>query len=234
MPFTKVIRVLPIGAAASLFLGQHGSEYQINVAGSTPATTNIGTSVTGSTILQLSAGELSKMAVPTDNKSNTYTQLQSSGYAGGLYPGFGFEVHGKANIAGGANHTVSFVKSAPTDQESTIIAVEVRGGATIQSSSIVARAGAGAGVPLTSSSVTTTGPAFLVSFWGGDSDVFENPKDAAPPTGWTLHDQLFLDNTAYVQAAAASKYIGAAGTYTIDWTPTRNQGCIIFLAAVQV
>lgn len=120
-----------------------------------------------------------------------------------------------------------------TTAESTLMLVEVTGASVIQDTSIVARQRQGAGVAYSSASVTTTGPALLVSIWGGDGDTNFTDQSATPEAGFEVIESLFLGQTAYIQAACAVKRVNAAGTYTCAWTPTQNQGGIVALAAIQ-
>lgn len=213
-------------------LGGHNGNWQIDGSGSSPQTTTLNTRPSGSSLIVCVLGDNTTQQTPTDNKSNTFTLLKQSGYSGGLWAPYDMRVYGKANAAGGSNHTVSVVKSSAPTAEATLIVIEGTG-AVIQDSSIVARAAAGAGVAATSGTVTTTGPALLVSFWGGDGGVGTLDQTATPSAGWTTTDSLFLGGTAYIQAAAAVRQVSAAGTYSVDWTPVANQGAILFIAAIQ-
>jgi hypothetical protein len=213
-------------------VGGHGNDFDLEGAGTSPQTVTIDTQPSGSTILAVTFTDPGIYGAPTDNKGNTYTLVQAqSGYYGGRWAPYGLEVYAKTDAAGGTGHAVSITKSTPT-AESTLIVVEATG-TTIQSSSIVTRDGAGAGVAYASGSVTTTGPALLVAVWGGDGGVGTADQTATPGAGWTVIDSLFLGFTAYIQAAVAVKLVEDAGTYTCDWTPVENQGAILFLAAIQ-
>lgn len=212
-------------------LGGHGGDWDIQGSGTSPQTVTINTQASGSSLIVVTLTDPGIYGTPTDNKSNTFSLLESSGYHGGAWAPFGMEVYGKANAAGGSSHAVSISKSSASE-ESTLIVIEGKG-ATIQDTSIVTRAGAGAGVAYTSASVTTTGPALLIAVWGGDGNAETDDQTAAPGAGWTLIESLFLGDTAYIQAAVAVRHVTSAGSYTCDWTPVMNQGAILFLAAVQ-
>lgn len=217
--------------STSIALGDHGGDWDIQGSGTSPQTVTIDTQASGSSLIVVTLTDPGIYGTPTDNYSNTFTLLESSGYHGGLWSPFGVEVYGKASAAGGSGHAVSISKSSATE-ESTLIVIEGLG-ATIQDTSIVTRAGAGAGVAYTSASVTTTGPALLVAAWGGDGSQLLTDQTVAPEAGWTLVESLFLGATAYIQAAVAVKAVSGAGTYTVDWTPVQDQGAILFLAAIQ-
>lgn len=212
-------------------LGGHGGDWDIQGSGTSPQTVTINTQASGSSLIVVTLTDPGIYGTPTDNKSNTFSLLESSGYHGGLWAPFGMEVYGKANAAGGASHAISISKSSASE-ESTLIVVEARG-TTIQDTSVVTRAGAGDGVAYTSASVTTTGPALLIAVWGGDGGPALDSQQANPEAGWTSIQSLNLPATAYIQAHCAVKYVPVAGTYTCDWTPVRDQGAILFLAAVQ-
>lgn len=215
-------------------LGQHGIDYDIDGAGSSPMTVALGTTLAaGGSLIVCAAGEMTDIALPTDNKSNSYSLLRSSGYFGGLWPGFGLEVSADAQISGGAGHDVSVAKPGTPAAEGTMIAVEIVRGGVVQDSSIVARQTGGAGATLTSAAVTTTGPALLVSFWGGDGAASTTPMHASPGAGWTKIREVALESTFHIQMACAVRQVGDAGTYTCDWIPAGDQGGVIALIAVQ-
>jgi len=214
-------------------LGDHLGKWDIQGSGVSPDTVTLNTQASGSSMVVCTLGDPGVNTVPTDNKGNTYTSLLSNGYFGGAFAPFNMIVYAKTNAAGGSSHIVSMSKPSNTVQESTLIGVETKNSLTIQSSSIVARATGGAGVAYTSASVTTTAPALLLTFWGGDGAQTLTDQSAAPASGWTMTDSLFLGLTSYIQAAAAYKLVTAAGTYTVDWTPTQSQGAIIALIALQ-
>lgn len=219
---------------ASLQLGDSGKDFQLDGAGTSPSTITLNTSASGSILLAFAAGEFAKMDPPTYNGGSAMPLLESSGYGvppGSLWAGFGFEIYGDA-ISGGTGHVLSMVKPVSPAQESTLIGVEIRGGGSIIDTSITTRAAPGANTPITSDSVTTTGPAILVALWSGDGGVGTTDQTATPGDGWTLVEYEFLGSTAYIQAAVAIKFV-EAGTHTATWTAVANQGAILGLVAVQ-
>jgi len=206
------------------------SQFQLMDAG-TPTATNTLASANGCSIIVAAFGDLGRFSAPTDNKGNgSYTLLRTSGYAGGLFAPFGLNVYGKANAAGGAGHVITVSKSNPTTYEFTLMSAAVAG-TVIEDSSIVARASNQSQV---SASVTTAGPARLIAIWGGDADVNDNPKTTAPVGAeWTMPESDFRDSTAYIQAALATREVGA-GTHTVTWTqPNASQGAILALVAIK-
>lgn len=215
-------------------VGDSAGDWDLDGSGSSPASVTLNTQASGSDILAFTFGQFTNYSPPTYNGGSAMSLLHSSGYASGLWPGFGLEVYSQLNVSGGSGHARSFAKPGSATQESTLIGVEVMRGGVIKAHAIVNRAAAGAGVALTSDSVTTTGPALLVSVWGGDGGVGLSDQTATPENGWTVVESLFLGGTAYIQAAAAVRKVSAPGTYTVSWTPVQNQGCIISLVAIQL
>ena len=216
-------------------LGAHGSNFQIDTLGTTPSTVALATTrAAGSTIIVGAwYNPVDSPSAPTDNKGNTYTQfLTISGYAGGLYAPMTAAFFSATNALGGLGHTTSIGKNTPT-KEISQVTFEVQGAKTIQSTSIVNPAAAGAGVAASSGNVTTTGPALLISMWGGDGSASVTDQSAVPSAGWQMIEYLFLGLTSYIQVACATRYVQAAGTYSLTWTPVANQGAIIALIAMQ-
>lgn len=226
-------------ASLSLFasgipsLGSHDSQFDLDGSGTSPSTANLNTQASGSALVVAAFGNLTDIAVPADSKGNTIPQVETSGYYGGQWAPYGLNLHALADVDGGSGHNVSLTKTSSPAAESTIIAVEILNGRVVKDTSIVNRQGAGAGVPYTSGSVTTDGPAILIAVWGGDGGLGLTSQEANPEAGFTTIESLFLPATAYIQAAVAWKYVEAAGTYTCDWTPVENQGAILALVAIQ-
>jgi hypothetical protein len=217
-----------------LSLGQTGLDCDIDGAGTSPATVSLGTTqASGSTIVVCAGTNRDETGAPTDNKGNTYSALQGSNYYGNQWQPMGIDIWADAQAVGGAGHAISVAKPTYAAGESTIIAVEVQNAGAIQASSIVARQTTGPGGQHVSASVTTTGPAMLISFWGGDGGADQIPLYATPEAGWTKVQEVALDEIFHVQMACAVKYVSGAGTYTCTWTANSNQGGIIALVAVQ-
>jgi hypothetical protein len=85
--------------------------------------------------------------------------------------------------------------------------------------------------PLTSRSVTTTGPATLVAFWWGDGGV--NPDKFAVPNNDFFAVEALGMAGELVQVTAAVKNVSEAGTYDVTWTATPAQGAQLWLVAVE-
>src|SRR5205807_2299669 len=136
----------------------------------------------------------------------------------------GMAVYSFPSFAGGNGD----IFSAPMPQldEVTLMVVEVKNGGVIQDSQWNKVSGA----TQTSLSVTTTGPATLVSFWTGDASA--SSVTAVPNNGFTVVDSQLLASNA-IEAAAATKDVSAAGTYNVTWATTPSQTGYLWLIAVQ-
>lgn len=235
-------RGLRIGHGA-LSLGVYNLEYHLETGGVTPISVNIGTTqASGSAIVVAHFGRFTSLGTPTDNKSNSFDNgtpdyREQSGYAGGLWSGFGMSLFARPSAAGGANHTISVAKSGTATEEATLIACEVKGGGVIQDTSIVARAAAGANAALNGANVTTTGPALLVGLWTGDGGVDTDPQDVNAGDNWTLLTQIALEAAqapnGHIQAALLVRQVLTAGDYALQVRPQANQGGILGCVAVQ-
>lgn len=211
-------------------IGYHGIDTQFEGSGTSPSTLSGTTAASGSAFVMASLTLFSAATDPTDNKSNSYTQLQNGAYAGGLWVGYGMKVFGDCPATGGSSHTFSLAKAGGPTGESTLLVTEVTGASSIATSSLVARSAAGAGVSQSSASVTTTGPAMLLGYWSGDGDSGTHTFDFGD--GFTKLDSAEFSG-AYIQAGVGYKYVSSAGTYTFSVTPTQNEGGIFILVAVQ-
>lgn len=225
----------PAAAISSLLLGDHGKDFDLDTQGTSPSSVTLNTQTSGSTILVLRGCEFANTNAPTDNKSNTYTQVGSNqGYAGGLWPGFGIQIWAKAGATGGSSHTVQFTKSGSSGEESSLIVAEIKDAGSIHTSGFVARASSGAGATHASASITTSVPCRLISLWSGDGVTGTPDFTANPSAGWTSFEFDFRPTgTAYIQMAAAVRdVVVPAGTYSMNWIPVSDQGSSIGLVAV--
>ena len=210
-------------------LGAHALVFQRQSAPggrATISTPSLSTGATGSTILvSVGRGVFSAFAPPTDNKANgTYLQLGEA-HTYTRYTSSGTALYAAANAKGGAGHVIT--STTPTSDEITMAAVEVKGTQVVDFEWREVLMGN----PITSGSVTTTGPATLVAFWWGDAGV-DSKKTAVPNNGFRVIDSV-LESGALVQLAVAVKHVDAAGSYDVTWTSTPVQGAQLWLAAVQ-
>ncbi|MDD5674126.1 MAG: hypothetical protein PHC61_08190 [Chitinivibrionales bacterium] len=232
VPLFPALFLLSINAAADPSLGAHNLAYygmsaNNNAAISTQAMTTQGS---GSTILAcIGRGIFSDFAArgaPGDNKGNVpYIQLGTA-HIYTLWPYSGTALYAYQSAAGGGNHIVT-ADVSPAD-EITLAVVEVKNGGLIADykwNEVLS------GNPITSLSVTTTGPATLVAFWWGDGYASVK-QTAVPNNGFTVIDTILLPGNL-VQAAVAVKSVSAAGSYNVTWTSTPVQGAQLWLAAVQ-
>jgi hypothetical protein len=171
-------------------------------------------------------GNVSAHSAPADNKGNTFIQIGTAKVYS-QYPSSGTALYAAAAVNGGSNHVVAASKLSQYD-ETTLSVVEVRNGNFVQD---VRWNEVLAGNPLTSASVTTTGPALLVAWWWGDAPE-PYDKTAVPNNGFNvIHSVLYQG--ALVQCAVAVRQVNAAGTYNVTWAATPVQGAQLWIAAIQ-
>jgi hypothetical protein len=191
------------------------------------ATDSIDTQASGSTVLAwVGRGKstFSPAVVPTDSKGNTAAQFDATHDYSPVWPNSGMAVYSFPSFAGGSGDV--FTVPMPVFDEVTFMVVEIKNGGLIQDS----KWNKVVNPPQTSLSVTTTGPATLVSFWTGDAAG--STFDAKVNNGFTVIDyQLIADNK--VQAAVATKDVSGPGTYDVTWTVNPLQIAYIWLIAVQ-
>lgn len=216
-------------AATAPALGAHRLVYnplQVNAA--SVATPAMSTQATLSTLLAcVGRGDIAAHVAPTDNKGNTFTQRGSTQAYIPRYPNSGTALYAVNQAAGGSGHVVTASNAISPTDEVTLAVVEVRNGGRVDFRWNMVQAGN----PLTSQSITTTGPATLVAFWWGDADG-SVAHTATPGDGFALVDAL-LTAGSLVQCAVAARSVAAAGTYSITWTATPTQGAQLWLVAVE-
>jgi hypothetical protein len=184
------------------------------------------TRATGSTLLACVGRGLLADVAPTDTVGNAFVRRDEA-HTYTLWPSSGTALYACEQARGMADHTVSVAKPKVTD-ETTLSVVEITGGGLVRD---VKWREVLSGQPLTSASVTTTGPALLVAWWWGDAGV-DLDKTAVPDNGFTVVDSV-LAAGALVQCAVAVRQVSAAGTYNVTWASTPQQGAQLWLAAVQ-
>ncbi len=191
------------------------------------STSALTTSGSGGTLLAcVGRGVVSDHSAPTDNKGNTFLQLGAT-HTYTLWASSGTALYACEQASGGGGHVVAAAKPHASD-ETTLSVIEVIGGGLVRQ---VQWREVLAGSPLTSASVTTTGPALLVAWWWGDAGV-QSDKTAVPDNGFSVVDSV-LASGALVQCAVAVRQVGVAGTYHVTWTATPEQGAQLWLVAVQ-
>lgn len=235
-------------------LGAHTLLVQTEGKGVSPAVSKpITTEASGSLLLALVSSYASNSGDPTDSYSNVWKQLGPSV----VYNGYGGRFNARAYVAlsarGGANHTISVIKSGDAVGEISVPFIEIRHAGVLkdvaQNYPVPGTAGRVAsklarvwhdvaGDPsvsstsLTSGSVTTTGPATLIAVWWGDATVYS--MTAVPDNGFKVIDSfLELPPNSGTQCAVAFRQVAAAGTYSVTWTGSPAQGAILWLFAFQ-
>ncbi|MBL8342375.1 MAG: hypothetical protein JNL30_12975 [Rubrivivax sp.] len=210
-------------------LGAHDLSYSMHdVSVPTLYSAAMNTAQAGSMILAcVGRGNVGAHSAPQDNKGNTFIQIGTA-HVYSLWPSSGTALYAASvPTAGGSSHVARASKLSQYD-ETTMSVVEVRNGGYLQD---VKWREALAGSPLTSASVTTTGPALLVAWWWGDADV-AGDKTAVPNNGFTVIHSV-LRAGALVQCAVAVRQVSAAGTYNVTWAATPTQGAQLWIAAIQ-
>jgi len=211
-------------------LGAHALRYYgLSTSQATSIKTPMATQPSGSTIVvSVGRGKLDLFALPTDNKGNAYQQVDvNHNYT--HYNTSGTALYTLTSANGGRDFAVS--ASTADEDEITLAAVEVIEGTQIQDYAWNEVVQPEAPVPVTSKSVTTTGPATLVAFWWGDAPE-PNDKTAVPNNGFKVVDSV-LKSGALVQCAVAVKNVTDPGTYDVTWKATPVQGAQLWLIAVQ-
>ena len=218
-------------AVSSPVIGGSGLGFDFSGMTQAATSTNLFTSTGGGIILaSVGRGEFNDFAIATvsDNKANGNYGLVGISHRYATYTGSGTSLYAKTAAAGGAGHIVNTTKPTPGD-EVTIIAAEFKNVDTIvdsQWSEVV-----NSPVPITSASVTTTGPAILGAFWWGDNALGNLSMSVS--AGWTVLDNTSSLASSHVQSASAYRVVSGAGTYSITWSPSTPQGAQLWIVAMQ-
>jgi hypothetical protein len=219
-------------------LGAHGMKYYHldKSSASSIVTPQMATQSSGSTIVvSIGRGDNTLFALPTDNKGNVPYQQQGTMHPyDPLYLQSGTALYAFTDAKGGADFTVGTTTGMATTgkyDEITLAAVEVIEGTKIQAFEWNELSNP----PLTSRSVTTTGPATLVAFWWGDGYFYNpfRPQEATPDNGFAVVDTNATELDSFVQCVVAVKNVTAPGTYNVTWTAAPTQGAQLWLIAVQ-
>lgn len=234
----------PMGTGKS-YSGGHGLAFYhlaLNPDGTitTPAMT---VQASGSTILvSVGRGAAELMTAPTDNKGNKPYVQQDKTHTYTNYPESATAVYAFQNAKGGDGFQITTTtgKNAKgQDDEITIAAVEVAASGKIQQVAWTETAGPPASSldhPVSSKSVTTDGPATLVSFWWGDG-FYGVPQQVSVNNDFAIIDTNVKESNDFVQCAVAVKTVTAAGTYDVAWTGGSTDGTVegaqVWLIAVE-
>jgi hypothetical protein len=204
---------------------------------STPKMT---TAASGSTIVvSVGRGDIGKFAAAgallVDTAGNAPYQQQGPNPYAHPYDSSGTALYAFTNAHGGPDFQVATSTGRSTSgqlDEITIAAVEVVEGTQIVGPVWNRPSQPSTSVPITSNSVTTTGPATLIAFWWGDAFP-GTPQSATPGNGFSRIDTNASETGSFVQCAVAVKNVSAAGTYNVTWTSDPPQGAQLWLVAVQ-
>ncbi len=216
--------VLPTGVGGhALVYEPYNSQHAMTIS-----TAPFTTAATGSTmIVGIGRGVANALDAasrsPTDNMGNSPYQLEGAEEHYALYPSSSAAIYAFPSMTGGPNDIVSTM--VPATDEITLAAVEIRGASKVTAAFIQQQS-----PPLTSQSVTTSGPATLVEFWWGDNDA--DNRTAVPDGGFVVIDSI-LTAGELVECAVAVKSVAAAGTYDVTWTATPVQGALLWIVAVE-
>jgi hypothetical protein len=190
------------------------------------------TQPSGSTIvLGIGRGNKALFATaPVDNKNNIAYPRCGAAQQYPLSTDSATAVYALPAAKGGAGFQVKALNGMSTGgntDEITLFTVEIA--ASVRVADVEWLATTSAAQPATTRSVTTTGPATLISFWWGDSSAVNS---VATDNGFTVIDQQLLAQKD-VQGAVAVKTVAAAGTYGVTWTVDPAQPAQLWLVAVQ-
>ena len=210
-------------------IGAHGVNFYRYRADSPSsiATPTMATQPSGSAIVvSIGRGDKQFFVLPTDNKGNApYQQLGDVHNYLPYFPNSGTALYAFTSAKGGTDFQVT-ASTDPAD-EITVAAVEVVEGTRIQDFQWNELNN----LPITSKSVTTTGPATLIAFWWGDAAA-PGDQTATADNGFVVVDSVLFGGSL-VQCAVAVKNVDTAGTYNVTWTATPEQGAQLWLVAVQ-
>jgi hypothetical protein len=221
---------LACSQAAAISLGSHTLlAHEDGNGPSTAITAPITTAANGSTLLVFSAGYTDNDQPPTDNHGNTWTQLG----APVVYRGYNGEFNVTAYLVpqahGGASHTVSILKNNVPSGEITVPFIELRDAGVLQSVAVNYPPASGA---LTSGTVTTTAAATLIAVWWGDATGLHH--SAIPDNGFSIIENFVdLPPNSAVQCVVAARQVTGAGTYSVTWATSPQQGAPLWLLAFQ-
>ncbi|HEY1550188.1 MAG TPA: hypothetical protein VGG28_20310 [Kofleriaceae bacterium] len=225
----KPIDAMPI-MPGQLAIGGHAITYEpFNSShGTTISTPAFDTQATGSTMIVgigrgVGSAFTAQQRTPTDNKGNSPYVIEGSEEHWSLYPQSSAATYAFSNMVGGAGQVISTM--APATDEITVMAVEVANATKVSAVFVEERE-----APLTSMSITTSGPAALIAYWWGDNDA--DMRTATPNNDFQVLDSI-LTQGELVEGAVAAKIVNAAGTYDVTWSATPPQGALLWLVAVE-
>lgn len=167
---------------------------------------------------------------PTDTYGNTWSLIAIDDFTD--WPGYGSSVWVTKNATGGSAH--AFNQTVTSFDEMTMFLVEVPAGATpTVSASFAQKSNSVGGTTMASSTVTTSGPSRILSFWYGAGNPGSGNQTAATNIGTGLDGYGFDDPNGYVQAFDSQDDKATAGTYGHTWTYSPAQGTQVREVAIE-
>lgn len=207
-------------------LGAHTLAWSRISQGVNPHVSDPITTQDGSVLLVVVANGNLNIATPTDNKGNTFAQVGSRlNYT--RWGTFGVSAYLATDIVGGAGHTVSIQKDGQPNDEISMFVAEIRNADALQDFSLTEVLEPD---DLVSGAVTTTEPALLLAYWFGDG--YTGPHTAVARDGYTPLEGVYEDGEL-IQCSAAVKAEPEAGTYSVGWDESPEQGAILGVYAFQ-
>jgi hypothetical protein len=224
------------GTGGGLHVGAHAIRfYHLDAADAATVSAPMAVQPSGSlVIVGVGRGDLRGFALPTDNKNSVPFEQLGTTHAYEKWDTSGTALYMQPPAIRGADYAVTtpnqYLGFGEYD-EITLAAIEVVEGArVVEYAWNQVTSG-----PLTSASVTTTGPATLIAFWWGDGYFYDPPlsQTATPDGGFIVIESNTQETNAFVQCAVAAKNVPTAGTYHVTWTAMPDQGAQMWLVAVQ-
>lgn len=223
-------------------VGANSLTYHALSNGSSSLPSNACNVPSGSTVLAWAAmGTMANLSAPTDSKGNTYAPLLAAhNYVN--WPTSGTRLYSATNVTGDAALVVSEDKPDVND-EVTLSLLAVSGGSVTHA--VVSETPTSG--PVTTSTVTVTGRALLISSWWGDGATVQSSVTPSIPTGeanssdgagWVkLHEMnlAFISplTTGVVQVCLAVRSVTQPGTYACKWTANDGQGAVAYMLSVE-
>lgn len=176
-------------------------------------------------------GVLANLVAPTDSAGNAYTSLlPAHNYQG--WAASGQHLYYSKGVVGSSGLVITESMASNRNDEVTMSVVAVRGN-TVQA----AVAETPSPGPVSTPTLTTSGPAVLLSSWWGDGAFCQ--VSASPSAGWTkLHE---LNKAVFVggciQTALAYRVVSGAGTFSCAWSAddggAGTQGGVAYIVSVE-
>lgn len=208
-------------------LGAYTTTAHATGAGTDPLVAEVGTTQAGSTLVAATLNHVYDADLPpTDNNGSTFELVERLNYT--LWPNSGLAIWKATNIAGREGHEVYVqTDTTPTD-EITVFVAEIRNPGELHGDIIEVLAPN----DLVSAPVTTSAPALMLAFWGGDYADTGTLFDANPRDGFVVLGEQ-MGPGSVIQGAMAYKIEPSPGTYSVGWDESPEQGALLGLIAIE-